>query len=452
MQTATKKVINGWAMYDWANSVYNLVITSTIFPAYYEAITGDGNDKTTTDHVHFLGRDFVNTALYNYSLAFAMLIVAFISPLLSSIADYTGNKKKFLNFFLTMGSIACAGLFFFTSKSTLYVGIICSIIACVGFWASLVYYNSYLPEIAAPEDRDRVSARGFTFGYLGSVILQIICFVFVFYPQLLGGNKDSIVQYQASFLLVGVWWWSFGQFSLRRLPKSTPAGATGDLEHHILSKGYRELQKVWKQLKYLILLKRYLVAFFFYNMGVQTVMLAAALYGKSELAIPTTNLIIAILIIQLIAIPGAYAISKLSAVIGNMSALMICVIVWIGICYYGYIIPAKNVTHFYVLGSIIGFVMGGIQSLSRSTYSKLMPITKDTASFFSFYDVTEKIGLVIGIFSFGFFTELTGSQRSSVLSVMAFFIIGLLLLIYARSTQLKMQKAGHGNKKVTEQT
>jgi len=187
-------------------------------------------------------------------------------------------------------------------------------------------------------------------------------------------------------------------------------------------------------------------------MGVQTVMLAAALYGKSELAIPTTNLIIAILIIQLIAIPGAYVISKLSAVIGNMSALMICVIVWIGICYYGYIIPAKNVTHFYVLGSIIGFVMGGIQSLSRSTYSKLMPITKDTASFFSFYDVTEKIGLVIGIFSFGFFTELTGSQRSSVLSVMAFFIIGLLLLIYARSTQLKMQKAGHGNKKVTEQT
>jgi UMF1 family MFS transporter len=266
----------------------------------------------------------------------------------------------------------------------------------------------------------------------------------------LGGNKDSIVQYQASFLLVGVWWWGFGQFSLRRLPKSSPAGG-GDPEHHILSKGYRELQKVWKQLKHLVLLKRYLAAFFFYNMGVQTVMLAAALYGKSELAIPTTNLIIAILIIQLIAIPGAYAISKLSATIGNMSALMICVIVWIGICFYGYIIPAKNITQFYILGSIIGFVMGGIQSLSRSTYSKLMPVTKDTASFFSFYDVTEKIGLVIGIFSFGFFTELTGSQRSSVLSVMAFFIIGLSLLIYAKVTQLKIQKTEPGNKIVAEQ-
>jgi len=443
MQTASKKVINGWAMYDWANSVYNLVITSTIFPAYFEAITGDGKDQTTADQVHFLGRNFINTALYNYTLAFAMLIVAFISPLLSSIADYKGNKKNFLNFFLTTGSIACAGLFFFTNKSTLYIGITCMIIACIGFWASLVYYNSYLPEIAAPEERDRVSAKGFTYGYIGSVILQVICFLFVFYPGLLGGNKDSIIQFQASFLLVGAWWWGFGQFSLTRLPKSMPAGS-GDLQHHILSKGYRELQKVWKQLKHLATLKRFLLAFFFYNMGVQTVMLAAALYGKSELAIPTANLIIAILIIQLIAIPGAYVISRLSGTIGNMIALMICIVVWIGICIYGYLIPANDVMQFYILGAIVGFVMGGVQSLSRSTYSKLMPVTKDTASFFSFFDVTEKIGIVIGIFSFGFFTELTGSQRSSVLSVMGFFVIGLILLFYARTMHARETRKGSG--------
>jgi UMF1 family MFS transporter len=449
MQTASKKVITGWAMYDWANSVYNLVITSTIFPAYFEAITGDGNESTTADHVRFLGRDFVNTALYNYSLAFAMLIVALFSPLLSSIADYKGNKKKFLNFFLTMGSLACACLFFFTSKSTLYIGIACSIIACIGFWASLVYYNSYLPEIAAPEDRDRVSAKGFTYGYIGSVILQIICFLFVFFPQIVGGNKDSTIQFQASFLLVGIWWWGFGQFSLSRLPKPLPAG-TGDLEHNILSKGYKELQKVWRQLKYLPVLKRFLFAFFFYNMGVQTVMLAAALYGKSELAIPTTNLIIAILIIQLIAIPGAYVISRLSDRIGNMKALMMCIIIWVGICIYGYIIPAKDILQFYILGGVVGFVMGGIQSLSRSTYSKLMPVTRDTASFFSFYDVTEKIGIVIGIFSFGFFTELTGSQRSSVLSVMGFFIIGFILLVIANSAQAKLQKVQSANNVIAE--
>ncbi|TMI71888.1 MAG: MFS transporter [Bacteroidetes bacterium] len=434
MQTASKKVINGWAMYDWANSVYNLVITSTIFPAYYEAITGDDDKATLADKVHFLGREFVNTALYNYALAFAMLIVAIISPLLSSIADYKGNKKSFLNFFLTIGSIACACLFFFTGKNSLAIGVICMIIACVGYWASVVYYNSYLPEIAAPEDRDRVSAKGFTYGYIGSVILQIICFVLVLKHDLFGFTEGDGSRY--SFLLVGIWWWGFGQFALGRLPKSAPAG-TGDMQHHILSKGYRELQKVWNQLKHLTLLKRFLFAFFFYNMGVQTVMLAATLYGKSELQIPTTNLIIAILIIQLIAIPGAYVISGLSKRIGNMKAIMCCVAVWIVVCIIGYLLPVGGIYQFYALAVVVGFVMGGIQSLSRSTYSKLMPVTKDTASFFSFYDVTEKIAIVIGMFSFGFINELTGSQRSSVLALMVFFIIGLLLLFYTRLAETK---------------
>jgi UMF1 family MFS transporter len=437
MQTASKKVINGWAMYDWANSVYNLVITSTIFPAYFEAITGDGNDATTNDTVHFLGREFVNTALYNYALAFAMLVVAIISPLLSSIADYRGNKKSFLRFFLTIGSISCVGLFFFKDVATLSVGIVCMIFACIGFWASLVYYNSYLPEIAAPEDRDRVSAKGFTYGYIGSVILQLICFVLVLKHDMFGFTESKGSQY--SFLLVGIWWWGFGQFALSRLPKSIPAG-TGDLQHNILTKGYKELQKVWNQLRHLKVLKRFLFAFFFYNMGVQTVMLAATLYGKNELAIPTTNLIIAILIIQLIAIPGAYTISRLSDKLGNFKALMICIVVWVAICIDAYLLKAKDVTHFYILASVVGFVMGGIQSLSRSTYSKLMPVTKDTASFFSFYDVTEKIAMVIGMFSFGFFTELTKSQRTSVLALMIYFIIGLLLLLHTRAAQSKQER------------
>jgi len=435
MQTAPKKVVNGWAMYDWANSAYNLVITSTIFPAYFEAVTGDGNEATSQDTVVLFGREFVNTSLYNYALAFAFLIVAIISPLLSSIADYKGNKKNFMNFFLTMGSIACASLFLFKkdagvaiTESQLGFGLLSLVIACVGFWASLVYYNSFLPEIAAPKDRDRISAKGFAYGYAGSVLLQIVCFVFVFKPELIGGDKDSSIQYRLCFLLVGIWWWGFGQFSLSRLPKSEPAG-TGDLTHHIIAKGYRELQKVWREVLQMPVLRRYLISFFFYNMGVQTVMLAATLYGKSELEIPTTNLIIAILIIQLIAIPGAFAISKLSEKIGNFQALMTVIALWIGICMAGYMIPKKGIYEFYMLATVVGFVMGGIQSLSRSTYSKLMPETKDTASYFSFYDVTEKIAIVIGMFSFGYINEITGSQRSSVLALMIFFIVGLLFLL-----------------------
>lgn len=435
MQTAPKKVINGWAMYDWANSVYNLVITSTIFPAYFEAITGDGNEDTTADTVSFLGRQFINTSLYNYALAFAFLVVACISPLLSSIADYRGNKKKFLLFFCTMGSIACSCLFFFTGKENLALGIFCMILACIGYWASLVFYNSYLPEIAAPEDRDAVSAKGFAMGYIGSVVLQIVCFVFVFYPELLAGDKQSTIQYQASFLLVGVWWWGFGQFALSRLPKDKSVAQSH--RKNILTGGYKELQKVFQQLMSMPVIKRFLFAFFFYNMGVQTVMLAATLYGKSELAIPTDNLIIAILIIQIIAIPGAYVISWLSKKIGNLNALMWVVVGWVGICIAGYFIPKGNALAFYLLATIVGFVMGGIQSLSRSTYSKLMPETEDTTSFFSFFDVTEKIAIVIGMFGFGYMIELTGSQRNSVLLLMIFFIIGFAGLLLTMKAEKK---------------
>jgi MFS transporter, UMF1 family len=378
-----------------------------------------------------MGREFVNTALYNYALAAAFCIVAIMSPLLSSIADYRGNKKYFLRFFMTMGSIACSLLFFY-DRDNLWLGITAMIIACVGYWASLVFYNSYLPEIASIEDRDRVSAKGFAYGYVGSVILQVICFVFVMAHPF--GMSDKLAA-QLSFLSVGIWWFSFASFALKRLPKGKPIGTD---RQHSLAHGYSELRKVWKQLMHIPVLKRFLFSFFFYNMGVQTVMLAATLYGKSELGIPTKNLIIAILIIQVIAIPGAYLISRLSAVIGNLKALMLCVIVWIGICIAGYLMPAHDPMAFYILATVVGFVMGGIQSLSRSTYSKFMPVTKDTTSFFSFFDVTEKIAIVIGMFTFGFIIELTGSQRTSVLALVVFFVVGLLFLFWTNITAKKI--------------
>ena len=430
MQTASKKVVNGWAMYDWANSVYNLVITSTIFPAYYEAVTGDGNENTLIDKIKIGNYEFSNTALYNYILAIAFVIVAIMSPILSSIADYRGNKKQFLRFFCTMGSLSCASLYFFDSDHIMG-GLISVIIACVGFWSSLVFYNSYLPEIAAPEDRDRISAKGFMMGYIGSVLLQIICFVFVLKPELFGITVGKASQ--ISFLLVGVWWVSFGWLAISRLPASK--GVKGAHSKNLITQGYKELHKVWLELKTQPLLKQFLFSFFFYNMGVQTVMLAATLYGKSELNIPTTNLIIAILIIQLVAIPGAHLMAKLASKWGNFNTLMVAIVIWIGGCIMGYYLPRNSVMPFYSLAIIVGFVMGGIQSVSRSTYSKLMPETQDTTSYFSFYDVTEKVAIVIGMFSFGFINEITGSQRNSVLALCIFFIIGFVLLY--RTSKLK---------------
>ena len=430
MQTASKKVVNGWAMYDWANSVYNLVITSTIFPAYYEAVTGDGNENTLIDKIKIGGYEFSNTALYNYILAIAFVIVAIMSPILSSIADARGNKKQFLRFFCTMGSLSCASLYFFDSDHIIG-GLISVIIACVGFWSSLVFYNSYLPEIAAPEDRNRISAKGFMMGYIGSVLLQLICFVFVLKPELFGITVGKASQ--ISFLLVGIWWVSFGWLAISRLPASK--GVKGTQNKNLFTQGYKELHKVWVELKTQPLLKQFLFSFFFYNMGVQTVMLAATLYGKSELNIPTTNLIIAILIIQLVAIPGAHLMAKLASKWGNFNTLMVAIVIWIGGCIIGYFLPRNGLMPFYGLSIIVGFVMGGIQSVSRSTYSKLMPETQDTTSYFSFYDVTEKVAIVIGMFSFGLINEITGSQRNSVLALCIFFIIGFVLLY--RTSKLK---------------
>jgi UMF1 family MFS transporter len=440
MQIANKKVVNGWAMYDWANSVYNLVITSTIFPAYYDAMTKHGSDKT----VRFLGRTFENSALYNYVMATGFLVVAFMSPILSSIADYKGNKKSFLRFFCTMGSIACCGLFFFRGIDTIGIGLIATIIALIGYWSSLVFYNSYLPEIAPPEQRDAVSAKGFSMGYIGSVLLQLICFVFVFKPDWFGMQNDGTLPARFSFLLVGVWWFSFAQYSLSRLPKGQPSAIRP--EHNVFKNGFIELRKVLSEVSQQPLLKRYLIAFFFYNMGVQTVMLVATLFGSNELNLAQEKLILTILIIQLVAILGAWGIAKISQRFGNIKTLIGIVIVWIGLCigaWYIAVMHDRNIEvemYFYVLASIVGLVMGGIQSLSRSTYSKLMPVTKDTTSYFSFFDVTEKIAIVIGMVSFGVITEFTKSMKNSVLAIMVFFIIGLLLLFFTLSKQKQLEK------------
>ena len=428
MQTASKKVINGWAMYDWANSVYNLVITTTFFPIYFLAVTGSGEGN---HEVEFLGRRFVNSSLYDYTLAVAYLFIAFLYPILTSIADTRGNKKSFMQFFCYMGSLGCVLLYFF-DKTNLGLGIFAFMLAAMGYVGSLVFYNAYLPEIAAPADRDRISARGFSFGYVGSVLMQVIGFVLVTVMA------DTGKATQITFLLVGIWWAGFAQSTFARLPATVLRERS---KGNVFKDGFREIKKVYEEVKHLPVLKRFLRGFFFYSMGVQTVMLAATLFGSKVLHLPDTKLIITVVIIQLVAIIGAWSMSKLSAVYGNIKVLMGVVGIWILIClaaYYTANIAQSGVNaeyYFYGLAVGVGLVMGGIQSLSRSTYAKLMPETNDTASFFSYYDVTEKVAIVIGIFSFGFIDELTGNMKYSILSLIVFFAIGLAWLYAALKKQ-----------------
>ena len=420
MQTASKKIVNGWAMYDWANSVYNLVITTTFFPAYYAAVTGLQNYP---NGIRFLGRTYVNTELKDYVLAFGFFIVAVFSPILSSIADYKGNKKNFMRFFCYLGAVSCALMFYFDKNNVTY-GLMCFMVAGIGFYGSQVFYNSYLPQIAAEQDMDRISAKGYSLGYIGSVIMQMIGFALVTFMA--KGNLPL----QLTFLLVGIWWVAFAQITFNALP-NTPK-VERQAKHHVLANGFIELKKVFNQLKHIPVLKRFLAAFFFYSMGVQTVMLVAIDFGIKELKLPNEKLIITAVIIQLVAIVGAIFMSKLSTKFGNIKVLLFTVLLWIGVCIAGYFITTE--IHFYIIASFVGLVMGGIQSLSRSTYAKLMPPTNDTASFFSFYDVTEKMAIVIGLFTFGFIEGRAGI-RESILSLVVFFVIGFLFLFLAQKKQ-----------------
>ncbi len=428
MNKSTAKLRRAWSMYDWANSAYNLVITSTIFPAYYIAITG--GDDSNGHYVSFFGWKVINSALLNYALAFAYFIIALLSPILSSIADYKGNKKAFMQLFCSLGAAACCGLFFFNA-SNIEVGILMSVLAAIGYCGGLVFYNAYLPEIAPVEERDKVSAQGFAYGYVGSVLLQIICLVFIF------TLPEGDLAPRISFVLVGLWWFGFAQIPIRVLPNNRPVHK--ETKHNIIYNGFYELKKVWKQVQHMPVLKMFLAAFLFYSMGVQTIMLAAAEFGKKEIykikegvkvPMETADLIVIILLIQLVAIAGAMLMARLSRLWGNISVLIITVVVWIAICVMGYY--TRTATQFYGLAVLVGLVMGGIQSLSRSTYAKLMPETNDTASFFSFYDVTEKVAIVIGMFSFGFIEDMTGNMRNSIFALAVFFFVGLVLLLVTK--------------------
>ena len=430
METASKKVITGWAMYDWANSVYSLVITSTIFPAYYEGVTSG-------KLVNFFGRTFKeSSALYSYAVAFSFLFIAIISPLMSSIADYKGSKKAFMQFFCYLGSISCCCMYFFT-EDNVSLGIILFVIASIGFSGSIVFYNSYLPEIAAVEDQDRVSAKGFSLGYIGSVILLVLCLIMVTKHEMFGIATVGMAS-RISFLLTGIWWMGFAQMTFATLPKTLPAPQTQG--NSFLTKGYSELKKVWAELKHHPILKRFLIAFLFISMGVQTVMYSAALFAK-QLIFPddpnnpegnksnSGKLMLTILIIQVVAIAGSYIFSNLSKRFGNFKVLVVAVLIWIGICVAAFYTTTQ--VEFYLVAATVGLVMGGIQSLCRSTYSKYMPPTHDTASYFSFYDVCEKLGTVIGTATFGIVTEQLGGMRNAVLFLMTYFIISLVLLLYA---------------------
>lgn len=430
------KIINGWTFYDWANSVYNLVITSVVFPKFFLAQTKH-LDGLPVDTVLFFGREFNNVELYSYIFSASFIVVSFLVPLLSGIADYLGNKKRFMQFFCYLGALSCISMFFF-DVNHLEISMLSPFFASIGFWGSLVFYNSYLPEIATPDQHDRISAKGFSLGYIGSIILLITIIVTL---QVVKDPELSAMIPRYGFIAVGIWWSGFAQITYLRLPNNVH-DKKPDKEKGYIYKGYRELQRVWSELSDQPQLKRFLFSFFIYNMGVQTIMLLAVVFADEEINWPIdeatgeadkTGLIVSIILIQLVAVLGALVMSRLSKKIGNIAVIKIAVVFWFVICVCAYFITEP--IQFYALAAGVGFVMGGIQSMSRSTYSKMLPETTDHASYFSFYDVLEKIGLIIGPFLFGFANGHLGGMRNAVIILGSIFILGFISLYWVKSVK-----------------
>ncbi len=425
LEKGNPRLINAWASYDWANSVYPLVISSTVFPIYFSTIS----EEIST--IEFLGYDFKNTALISFVTAMAFVVVAFNSPLLSGIADYIGNKKRFMKIFVYTGSVSCMGLYFF-ELDNIYMGLFFYFLALIGFRASLVFYNSYLPDIARPDQQDFASARGFSMGYIGSIILLIFNLSMVLQPDWYGITgtpaESSMKAMKYSFITVGIWWALFSQYAFYHLPKGN---SSGKVTKDIFWNGFLELKKVWREIDDYPILKKFLPAFFVYSTALQTVILIATYFGEEEIRWvdseqKTIGLIVSILLIQIVAIFGAYATAFASKRFGNITTLIVVNFIWAGLCIFAFFI--RTPFEFYTAAAGVGMVMGGIQSLSRSTYSKLIPETNDTTSFFSFYDVTEKVGIIIGMGIFGTIDQITGSMRNSIFFFLIFFVLGALLL------------------------
>ncbi|MCB0462939.1 MAG: MFS transporter [Flavobacteriaceae bacterium] len=427
LKKGSKKLLNAWAFYDWANSVYTLTIASTIFPIFYSALFLDN-----VRSIHFFGFEVKNTALISFVTAFTFFVITILSPILSGIADYIGNKKLFLKFFCYIGSIGCIGMYWF-SLEHIYVSMFFYFCGLLGYWGSLVFYNSYLPDIAYSEQQDAISAKGFSIGYIGSVILLIFNLAMVMKPNWFGiqGTEQEAAMFamRVSFITVGVWWLLFAQYTFYHLPKGN--SQEKKVIKHVLLNGFKELNSVWLQLKDDLKLKRFLNAFFVYSMAVQTIMLMAVYFGEEEISWSNSNektmgLIISILVIQLVAILGANITANASTKYGNIKTLIGVNVIWMFICVFAYFV--KTPIEFYFTAAIVGFVMGGVQALSRSTYSKFLPKTDDTTSYFSFYDVTEKVGIIIGMLIYGAVDQITGTMRNAILFLFVFFLLGIILL------------------------
>ena len=429
-----RKQIFGWVMYDWANSAYITTVTVAVLPAYFASVIIPAEGLTIGNTT------YQATALWGFLISLSAFFVFIFAPILGAISDFSSSKKKFLMFFCYSGSLA-ACLLFFCKAGDIALTIGLFLIAQIGFVAANIFYDAFLPQIASEDKLDWVSGQGFAFGYIGGGLQFALSLGLIAAHQSLGISAELAAR--LAILMAGLWW---GGFTLITFVYLKEVKATEELP-----KEYRHLPK-WlaytqvglvrtvvtvRKVKLFRQMFMFLIAYLIYNNGIQTVITMATIFGKEELNFNTNTLMITLLMIQFVSILGALVFSKLASIISAKNALMITLVGWSVVVIYAYFLQTP--TEYFILGGLVGLVMGGSQSLSRSFYGAMIP-AKASAEFYGFYSVFNKGSAIFGPLLFGIISQVTGNARNSILSLIIFFIVGLVLLYFVDEKEAKAAK------------
>ncbi|RDY72100.1 MFS transporter [Halobacillus sp. SY10] len=403
-----KKPVRSWMLYDFANSAFATTIMAAVLPVFYYDVAAKGIQESLA------------ASYWGYSQSIAVLIVAILAPILGAISDYSAAKKRFLMFFAYMGMIASVLLAFVGEGDYVFASILL-IVGTIGFSGANVFYDAFLPEVAKEEDIDRVSAAGFTLGYVGGGVLLAVNLLMIMKYEWFG-LPSTLMGTKLAFVSVGIWWFVFSIPLIKNVVEEKKRQQKR--ERSYVAIGFQRLGRTWKELRQFKQLLIFLLAFWLYNDGISTIIKMATIYGR-DIGIDSTSLITALLITQFVGIPCTFFFGWLAGKITPKRALMISLSIYLVIVALGYFMTSA--LHFYILAVCVGFVQGGAQALSRSIFGRMVPGDRH-AEFFGFYGISSKFAAIFGPFAFALVGQLTGSSRFGILSLLFFFIVGMILL------------------------
>ena len=434
-----KKTIFGWCMYDWANSAYGTTVVAALLPNYFAlAVVGEAG-------VSVAGQTFSATTLWGYMLGASALVVFFCAPVLGAIADFSAAKKKFLIGFAYTGSLF-ATLLYFCTAGDVWLTVLLFVGSQVCFVAANVFYDAFLPQIATPERLDAVSSRGYAFGYVGGGLQFAIALALVARHNVIGISESMAARIGIG--MAGIWWAGWTLFTVKFLKELRRGrlsyGESGEEMdnaqlrwHDYLKIGISRTIATAKKVRRFKHLTLFLIAYLVYNDGIHTVSTMATIYGTQELNLSTTVLMVTLLAVQIIAIGGALVFSRIANLLGTKRTVMLTLLLWSGVVTYAYF--TRTATEFFLLGAVVGLVLGGSQALSRSFYGAMIP-EEASAEFYGFYSVFSKFSATFGPLTFAFIAQVTGNARLSIISLVVFFVVGLVLLGFVDEEKAKVDR------------